>query len=159
MKCCCALFRISTLTCGSNAVFLTADTADLCLQRDTLLLADRYQFLGLLNVLFQRKGRTVEHDGCKACLDACLSAFVGAVIQMQCNRNSDTQRLVHSLNHSGYGLEACHVLACALRYTKDDRCLQFLALQQDGLGPLQVVDVELSDCIAAFYCLLQHFCS
>ena len=28
----------------------------------------------------------------------------------------------------------------------------------DGLGPLQVVNVELTYCIVSFYCLFQHFC-
>ena len=68
---------------------------------------------------------------------------------MQGNGNGDAQALVHGLDHGSHGLEARHIFACALRDTEDDRGVQLLRSEQDALGPLQIVDVELTDCIVA----------
>ena len=103
--------------------------------------------------------RAVEHDGGEACVDASLCALKRAVIQMQSHRNGDVQLLNHTLDHANYGLVAGHVLACALRYTEDDRRLELLCGLQDRLCPLEIVDVELTYGILAGTSLVQHFLS
>ena len=75
---------------------------------------------------------------------------------MQGNGNRDAQALVHGLDHGSNGLETGHIFACALRNTEDNRGIEFLRSQQDALGPLQVVDVELAHCIVAVPRFQQH---
>ena len=78
---------------------------------------------------------------------------------MQRNRNRDVQLLNHGLYHGGHGFKAGHVLSGALADTKDNRAVLLLRGQQHRLCPLQVVDVELADCIVASLGLLHHFCN
>ena len=59
----------------------------------------------------------VKHDGRKSSIDAFVAALVGAVIQMQRNRNRDVQLFDHRFYHRRYCLKASHILAGALRYT------------------------------------------
>ena len=151
-----ALLGICALALANDAVLFTADGTNLCLERQTQHIAGVLQDRGLLLVLLERQMRAVEHDGREAGVDAGLCALEGAVIQMQSNRNGDAQLLDHAVDHADNGLVAAHVLACALRYTEDDRRLELLSRQQDCLCPLEVVDVELADCILAGASLVQH---
>ena len=114
------------------------------------------QFLGLCQVFFDREVRTIEHDGSKACLDAVIALIVSTVVQVQCNRNCDTQRFVHSLYHICNNLETGHILASAAGNAQDNRGVQLLCCVQDCLCPFQIVDVELTDCILAVSCLVHH---
>ena len=77
---------------------------------------------------------------------------------MQGHGNIDVQILQQAVHHAYDHVIAAHVLARALGYAQDDGRLALLGGQQDGLGPLQVVDVELSYCIVAGLGLFQHFC-
>ena len=151
-----ALLRIGDLAGAHDAVLDAADGTDLSLDGQALVMGVSHQLLGLGNVLVDGVVGTIEHDGGEAGLDAGLGALVGAVVQMQRHRHRDAQALVHGLDHSGDRLETGHVLAGALRDTQDHRALHGLGLQQDGLGPLQVVDVELTDAVMAVACLAQH---
>ena len=45
------------------------------------------------------------------------------MIQMKCNRNCDTELIMHSLNHSCNCTETGHILTSALGNTKDYRRL------------------------------------
>ena len=84
-------------------------------------MCDLYQFLGLVNILFDWIVGTVKHNGGKSCFDTLIAALISTMIQMQCNRNGDIQFIDHSGYHSCYGLETGHVFSCALRYTQDNR--------------------------------------
>ena len=101
--------------------------------------------------------RAVEHDGREACLDALLRAFIGAVVEVERYGNGDAELLDHRGDHTDDGLEAAHILACALGYAEDDGGFELLGGQQDRLGPLKVVDVELTDSIVTGLSFGEHF--
>ena len=151
-----ALLGVGDLAGANDAVLNAADGADLGLDGQALVVSVLNQFLGLGHVLLDGIVRTVEHDGGEAGVDAGLGALVGAVIQVQRHGNGDAQALIHGADHGGNGLEAGHILAGALGDAQDDRALHGLGLEQDALGPFQVVDVELPDAIVAVTCLEQH---
>ena len=152
-----ALFGISALAHADNAVFLAADGADLSLDGQTQIVADTDQLFGLGDVLFDRLVRAVEHDGREARFDALLSALIGAVIEVERYGNGDAELFDHTLDHTDDGLVAAHILARALGYAEDDRGFELLSGQQDRLGPLKVVDVELTDSIVTGLCFGEHF--
>ena len=152
-----AFLRVCNFAAADNAVFLAADCADLSLNGDALCMSDADELGGLCDVLFDRIVGTVEHDGREACFDASLSAFVGAVVEVQSNRNRDLQGLQHAVYHANYGVVAAHVLACALGNTEDDRRVVLLSCEQDSLCPFEVIDVELTDSVFACLSLVQHF--
>ena len=119
------------------------------------------QLLGLLHILLDGVVAAVEHDGGETSLNAGLAALVGAVVQMQSDRDGDAHGIDHCIDHSvhhgGDGLEAGHVLAGTLGDTQDDRTLHLLAGGQNSLGPLQVVDVELRHTVVAVTSFDEHF--
>ena len=154
-----ALFWICTLAHTYNAIFLAADRTNFCLKRHSHALAYSNKFLGLLDILFDRQMRTIKHDGGETSLDALIASFIGSMIQMQSNRNSDVHFLNHRLYHSCYCTETGHILTSTLGNTKDNRALQFLCGCKDCLGPLQVIDIELAYCILAGLCFLKHLFS
>ena len=92
---------------------------------------------------------SVKHDGRETGLHTGFGAFIGAVVQVQCHRNGDVQSFDHGFYHGGDGFKTGHVFACALRNAQNHRALQLFGGQENGLGPLQVVDVELADRIVA----------
>ena len=55
--------RICALAHTYNTVFLAADGTNLSFQRKSQTFADTCQLFCLLNVLFDRIMRTIEHDG------------------------------------------------------------------------------------------------
>ncbi len=116
-----------------------------------------YKFLGLCDILLDGKGGAVEHDGCKAGLNALLCAVVGAVVEVKGYGNRDAEGLVHGLDHGSYGIEAGHILAGALGNTEDDGSLLLLSRQKNGLGPLEIVDVELAYGVVSGLGLVKHF--
>ena len=152
-----AFLGIRALAHTDHAVFLAADGTNLCFQRHVVLRADLNQFFRLGNVLFDGIVRTVEHNGGKACLYAFQASFIAAVVKMKGNRNRDVQLFDHTLNHTYDCFVSSHILAGSLGYAKDNRRIVFLCCQQDRLGPLKVIDVELSYCIMSCFCLFQHF--
>ena len=141
---------------ADDAVLLAADGADLGLNGQTVVMGQGDQLGGLGDVLVDGVVAAIEHDRGEAGGNAGLGTLIGAVIQMQGNGNGDAQALVHGLDHGSHGLEARHIFACALRDTEDDRGVHLLRSEQDALGPLQVVDVELTNCIVAIARFQQH---
>ena len=151
-----ALSGVSNLAHADDAVLLAADGADLSLDGQAVVMGQGDQLGGLGDVLVDGVVAAVEHDGGEACGDAGLSALIGAVVQMQGNGNGDAQALVHGLDHGGHGLETGHIFASTLRNTEDDGRVHLLRGEQDTLGPLQVIDVELTDCVMTIAGLQQH---
>ena len=99
----------------------------------------------------------VKHHRGETVLHRLQGALIGAVVQVQRNGNGDVQGFEHPFHHAGDGVITAHILASALRHAKDNRRVALLGSEQDGLGPLQVVDVKLSNGILAFLGLLEHF--
>ena len=153
-----AFLGICAFAFADDAVFFAADCTDLSLNRDALGVCQFNQFFGLSDILVDRIMRTVKHDGREASFDALLSAFIGAVVQMQSDRDGDAQFVDHAFNHANDGGVAAHILASALGNTEDYGRLQLLSGKQDRFGPFKVVDVELANCIMAVASLVHHFC-
>ena len=153
-----ALIRICTLTHTDNAVFLAADCTDLSLNGNALSMAVLDDLGGLLDVLFNTIVGTIKHDGGESRIQCLVDTFKCTVIQMQCNRYGDVLILQKAVHHVDNDVVAAHVLRSTLGNTKDNRALQLLSGLEDRLGPLKIVDIELSDCIVAGFSLLQHAC-
>ena len=152
-----AFVGISAFTCAHNAVFLTADSTDLCFQRDALGIGQVDQLGGLLNVFFDGIVRTVEHNRREARFDASESTFIGAVVQMESHGNGDAEIFQHAVDHADDGLIAAHIFARTFGNTEDHGGIHFLRGEQNCLGPFKVVDVELTDGVMAFFCFGKHF--
>ena len=116
-----------------------------------------YNLLGLLNVLVERTGGAVDHNGGETAVDAGLAGLeVRAVVQVQSDRNVRAL-----LNSSLYHLNEVGVVcvsACALGYLQDYRSL-LLASLGDTLNDLHVVHVESANSVAAVVGLLEHLSS
>ena len=84
---------ISALAHTDNAVFLTTDGTNFCLDRKSLAVSSLNQLSGLLYILSDRIVRTIKHDGRETSFDALVAAFKRAMIQMQRNGNINVQIL------------------------------------------------------------------
>ena len=80
------------------------------------------------------------------------------MVQVQRYRHIDIQIFQQAVHHTHYCVIAAHVLARAFGYAQDNGRLAFFGGQQDGLCPLQVVDVELAYRIMTCLCFFKHFC-
>ena len=116
-----ALIWIGTLTGAHDPVFFSPDGADLRLDGHSLLPADSNQFFCLLDIFLNGIMGAVKHNRGKACLNTCFRALIAAVIQMQGNRDCDIEFLQHAVHHTNDCLVTAHILAGALRHTKDNR--------------------------------------
>ena len=83
----------TALSHTDNAVFLTTDGTNFCLDRKSLAVSSLNQLSGLLYVLSDRIMRTIKHDGRETSFDALVAAFKRAMIQMQRNGNINVQIL------------------------------------------------------------------
>ena len=71
-----ALVGVGNFAVTNNAVFFTADCANLSFERKTELVTVFNEFLCLCNIFFDRVVRAVEHYRREAGFDACLCSFV-----------------------------------------------------------------------------------
>ena len=152
-----ALSGVRHLACANHAVLFAADGAHLGLDRGALRMREGNKLPGLFHVLFNGVVAAVEHDGGEACRKARLRALIGAVVQMQGHRHGDAKAVHHGVHHGRHRFEARHVFARAFAHAKDYRALQLFGRLQNGLCPLQVVDVEVAHGIVAVTGLFQHF--
>ena len=152
-----ALCGICALTCANNAILFATDRANLSLKRDSLFVTESNKLLSLFDVFLNGVVRTVEHYGREACLDTLKCALVRAVVKVESYGNGDAKTLDHTLNHTNDSLVAAHILACTLGYTENNGRVHLLRGEKNSLGPLKVVDIELANCIVAFFCFSKHF--
>ena len=110
---------------------------------------------GALDVLSERLGGQVDHDGGEAVVDAGL-AGLKAVAVVQVEHDGNLGALDHGGLHQLYQIGTVGVGAGALGYLKDHRCLLLTAGLGDALDDLHVVDVEGSDGVTAVIGLLEH---
>jgi len=122
------------------------------------------QFGGLGHILVDGIMAAVKHDAGETGLNAGLCTLVGAMVQMQGHGHGDAQAFVHGLDHGGNGLKTGHVFTGAFGDAQDHGAVHLLRGEQDGLGPLQIVDVELAHGIMTvtgfdehIACAYQHF--
>ena len=155
------LFRMGVggILSGNLYVILYAsEGAELSLNNNAVCVSVLYDLLGLLNVLVERTGRAVDHNGGEAAVDAGLAGLeVRAVVQMQSDRN--IRALDNSCLYHLYEVGVVSVSACALGYLKNDRSVLLLASLGDTLNDLHVVHVESADSVAAVISLLEHLSS
>ena len=123
------LFRMSVggiLSGNLNVILYASQGAELSLDNNAVSVSVLYNLLGLLNVLVERTGGAVDHNGGETAVDAGLAGLeVRAVVQVQSDRNIralDNSSLYH-LNEVGV---VC-VSACALGYLQDYRSVLLLA--------------------------------
>ena len=116
-------------------------------------------FFGFFNVLFDGIVRSVEHYGRVTCFDASLCSFVSTMIKVKSNGNGDTHGSDKIVNHINYHLVSAHVLCSTFGSLDNNRCIGLLNCLKDALSPLKVVGVESRNCIVAFFCFVNHFCS
>ena len=151
-----AFFGIGDFTVGGDAVLGAADGADFGFDGEAFVMGEADEFLGLGNVFFEGEGGAVEHDGREARFDAVEALLVVAVVEVEGDGDGDAEAFVHGFDHGGDGLEAAHVFASAAGDAEDDRRLHFFGLEENGFGPFEVVDVELSDGIVLVVGVDQH---
>ena len=154
-----AFLRICTFACTDNAVFLTADWTNFSFKRNAENITSIYKSCCLSNVFFDWIMWTVKHYWWETCIDASLSSFKWTMVEVESNRNSNSEFFNHTLNHSDNCLITAHILACTLWYTENYRWIAFLSCKENSLCPFKVVDIELTNCILSFSCLCKHFFS
>ena len=155
------LFRMGVggiLSRNLYVILNAGQSAELSLNDNTVSVSVLYDLLGLLNVLVERTGGAVDHNGGETAVDAGLAGLeVRAVVQMQGDRN--IRALLNSCLYHLYEVGVVSVSACALGYLKNDRSVLLLASLGDTLNDLHVVHVESADSVAAVISLLEHLSS
>ncbi len=137
-------------------VLNAGQSTQLSLDHNAVIVSVLNDLTGDLDVLSERLGGSVDHNGGEAAVDAGLAGLEAvAVIQMQ--RDRDLRAL------DGSGLNQLHQVgvvgigARALGHLQDNRSLLLAAGFGDGLNDFHVVHVESADSVAAVISLLEHF--
>ena len=129
--------------------------ANLTLHRDAQAPAEFHHVAGQGNVLLQRKGRSIQHDGGEArrhglpYLGQC-----GAVVQMHRHRHPGPLCLTDCNGTQHIQADEIRKAAPDLQH---DRGILCLSRCYDGLGALQVENIEGSYRIALLPGLAKHF--
>ena len=117
-------------------------------QDDAVCMGILNDLAGQGNVILERMGGTVDHNGGETAVDAGLTGLeIGAVVQMQ--GDGDLGKL-HKIGVIG-------ICAGALRNLQDKRCFFLTGSFRDALYDFHIVDVESADSIAASIRFLEHF--
>ncbi len=152
-----ALFGVRTFAHADDAVFFAADGADFRFQGNAFFGTDFGKLSGLGKVLFNGKRRAVEHDGGEPGFQALVRALIGAVVQMQGDRNGNAHGVHDVVDHVGNVLEAAHIFAGSFGDLDNDGSLALLRGLKDRFGPLKVVEVECTDGIVTGIGGVHHF--
>ncbi len=153
------LFRtgVGSLVCGDlHFVFDAGQRAEFRLDDDTVVMCVLNDLLGDLDVLCERLGGSVDHNGGKAAVDAGLAGLeVGAVVQMQ--NDGDIGAANYGSLDQFDQIVVVRVGAGTLGNLEDNGSVLFLAGLSDALNDFHVVDVESTDGVAAVISFLEHF--
>ena len=138
-----------------NVILYASQGAELSLDNNAVSVSVLYNLLGLLNVLVERTGRAVDHNGGEAAVDAGLAGFeVGAVVQMQ--NNGDIGAANYGSLDQLDQIVVVRVGAGTLGNLEDNGSVLFLAGLSDALNDFHVVYVERTNCITAMISLFKH---
>ena len=150
--------RVGSLVCGNLYIVLDAgELTELCLDDDAMLMRISDNLLRALDVFLECIVRAIEHDGSEASIDAGLARLeVWTMIEVQ--RDGDIVDFESSL-YEMHEISMLCILACACGALQDDWGVQLSGCLRDALHDFHVVDIESTDCIFAFVCLLEHFLS
>ena len=140
----------------ADLVLDAGQSAQLRLDHHAVIVRILDDLAGDLDVLRERLGGRVDHDGGEAAVNAGLAGLKAvAMIQVQRDRNLRAldDRGLNQLHQVG----VVGIRAGALGNLQDDRGLLLAAGLGDGLDDLHVVHVESADSVAAVVSLLEHF--
>ena len=152
-----ALVGVGDLALTNDTVLDATDAADLGLDGDALLVGDLHDLSGAVEVdLEGLLVGAVVHYGGEAGLDALKAVLVGAVIEVQGDRDGHAGGLDGGLHHVGADLEAAHPLGGAGGALDNQRGLGLLGGLEDGKRPLQVVGVKRAESVVTGLGVLQH---
>ena len=87
----CAFVWISDFAAAEYAIFFAADCAYLSFNRDAFCMSQSNDFFCFFNIFFNAVFGTIEHNGGETFFDAFFCTFIGTMVQMQSNWNSDVQ--------------------------------------------------------------------
>jgi len=144
---------------GRNAdiILNTGQRAQLSLDDDAVIVGVLNDLLGDLNILSERLGGSIDHDGGKAAVNAGLASLKAvAVIQMQTDGQASLDD--SSLDQLGQ-ISVVGISASALGNLQDEGSVDFHSSLSDTLNDLHVVDVESTDGVAAVISFLKHLSS
>ena len=143
-----------------DLVFDARENAELGLDGDVMLVRIGDDLLGELDVVLERKGRAVDHDGRETAVDAALAGLVAvAVVEVKNDLRLLAAELLGVL-HGTLGHVAenrrVRILARALRHLHDHGRLGLDRRLDDGLHLLHRVEIERRDGITALHRLGKH---
>ena len=156
------LFRLRVVGLGGgNLVFDTSENAELGLNGNVVLVSVIDDFLGELDVLFEREVGAVDHDGRETAVNAALAGFEAvAVVEVENDLGIRAAELLGVLNGALSHVtenRGVSVLARALGDLHDNGRLRLDRSLNDSLHLLHGVEVESGDGITALYRLGEHF--
>ena len=145
----------SSLSGDVDFVFDASQGAQLSLDNNTVIVSVLNDLLGDLDVLLEGLGRSVDHDGSEAAVDAGLAGLEAvAVVQVQSDGNFGA--LDNSSLNQLHQVGVVGVSAGTLGNLQDNGSLLLLASLGDSLNDFHVVDVESTNSVAAVVSLLEH---
>jgi len=77
-----AMMRIGTFSTCNMSIFFFPNTTDFSFDTDSALLNKMQYLTGQLQILFNRKRRSIEHYGAESLFDCLQYLFVGPMIDM-----------------------------------------------------------------------------
>ena len=138
-----------------NIILDAGQSTQLSLNHHAVVVSVLNNLLGDLDVLLERLGGGVDHNGGKAAVDTALTSLeVGAVVQVQSDGNvgaldDSSLNQLHQVGVVGIG-------AGALGDLEDQGSVDLAGSLSDTLDDLHVVNVESADSVAAVVGLLKH---
>ena len=147
----------SVLCLDLDVVLNACQLAKLAFYHNAVCVCVFNDLAGQRNVVLKGVVRAVDHNGCKAAVNASLADLkICTVVEVERDIYAGVTDCSLCKTHEVFVL--C-VLTCACGYLQDDRGLFLCCCLGDRLNDLHVVDVESTDCVAAAVSLLEHFCS
>ena len=145
--------------CG-NLIFDTCENAELGLYGNVILVCIVNNLLCEGDVLFVRKGGSINHDGAEAHIHAALAKLEAvAVVEMENDLGMLPAEFLGIFNSTFRHIAEkglVGIVARTLGNLEDDRALGLCGGLDDGLELLHVVEVESGDGVTALDCLCEH---
>ena len=145
--------------CG-NLIFDTCENAELGLYGNVILVCIVNNLLCEGDVLFVRKGGSINHDGAEAHIHAALAKLEAvAVVEVENNLGmlpAEFFCILHSTFRHVAEKGLVGVVARTLAHLEDNGRLGLCRSLNDGLELLHVVEVESGDGVTALDCLCEH---
>ena len=144
-----------------DLVLNAGESSKFSFNNNTVVVSILNHLLGECNVVLKALGRSVDHNGGKAAVNAALADFKRiAVVEVNTNGKSKSCALFSVLNSSFNKLHKINVLcvaACAFAYLKNKGCALLDRSLGNTLNYLHIVYVESTDSIAAIIGFFKHF--